>query len=40
MDGVQGKRGWRWIFIIEGCITVFVGLISPLFIPDFPGQIP
>jgi hypothetical protein len=39
MDGIQDKRGWRWIFIIEGCITVFVGLISPFFIPDFPGTI-
>jgi len=36
MDGIQDKRGWRWIFIIEGSITVGIGLISPIFIPDFP----
>lgn len=24
VDGVRGYSGWRWIFIIEGCITVVI----------------
>lgn len=34
MDGVAGKAGWRWIFIIEGCITIAVGLACFWFIAD------
>ncbi|KAH3663955.1 hypothetical protein OGAPHI_004669 [Ogataea philodendri] len=26
MDGIHGKEGWRWLFIIEGCIS-FTGAI-------------
>ncbi|KAK4937657.1 hypothetical protein LTR66_015169 [Elasticomyces elasticus] len=25
MDGIAGKNGWAWIFIIEGLATIFVG---------------
>lgn len=25
MDGIGGKPGWAWIFIIEGIATVAVG---------------
>ncbi len=28
MDGVGGKPGWAWIFILEGLLTFLVGLIS------------
>ncbi|KAG5718617.1 hypothetical protein E4T56_gene16579 [Termitomyces sp. T112] len=31
-----GLNGWQWIFIIEGIITIFVGLITYIFFPDFP----
>ena len=30
------QQGWRWIFIIEGAITIFAGLLSPLFLIEFP----
>ena len=34
MDGVGGKAGWCWIFIIEGLITVLAGLATPFILPD------
>lgn len=33
VDGMRGYSGWRWIFIIEGSITV---LICVLFLFIFP----
>ncbi|KAF2713287.1 bodown198 [Pleomassaria siparia CBS 279.74] len=32
----SGYEGWRWIFIIEGLITVFVGLFCWWMVNDFP----
>jgi predicted MFS family arabinose efflux permease len=29
-----GLEGWRWIFIVEGLLTVFVGVLSALFLPN------
>ncbi|KAJ5804575.1 uncharacterized protein N7518_000878 [Penicillium psychrosexuale] len=36
MDGVGGYAGWRWIFILEGLLTVIVALIAPFAIHDSP----
>lgn len=36
MDGLRGIDGWRWIFLIEGAITVAVGVVMPFLIPDTP----
>lgn len=36
MDGLRGIEGWRWIFLIEGAITVAVGMMMPFLIPDTP----
>lgn len=36
LDGRLGKRGWRWIFWIEGAITVLFGLICIFLLPTFP----
>ncbi|KAL1960132.1 hypothetical protein VTO42DRAFT_304 [Malbranchea cinnamomea] len=36
MDGVGGYAGWRWIFILEGLLTVVVALFAPFAIHDFP----
>ncbi|WEW56628.1 High-affinity nicotinic acid transporter [Emydomyces testavorans] len=36
MDGLQGYRGWRWIFILEGLFTCLVAFAWFFLIPDFP----
>ena len=36
MDGIGGKGGWAWIFIIEGLATVVIGFISFWMVHDFP----
>ncbi|KZT25394.1 MFS general substrate transporter [Neolentinus lepideus HHB14362 ss-1] len=35
MDGVDGRRGWNWIFIIEGIITVVVSLAAYFIVPTW-----
>ena len=37
MDGIQGYEGWRWIFILEGILTVVVALASFFTMYDYPG---
>jgi MFS family permease len=36
MDGIGGKRGWSWIFILEGLATIVIGIISFWMVHDFP----
>ncbi|OAL44449.1 MFS general substrate transporter [Pyrenochaeta sp. DS3sAY3a] len=36
MNGIQGKEGWRWIFILEGLFTIFISFFVFLLVPDFP----
>ncbi|KAI7012960.1 permease of the major facilitator superfamily, partial [Hortaea werneckii] len=31
-----GVRAWQWLYIIEGSITIFIGLIVVFVLPDFP----
>lgn len=38
MDGVGGKAGWAWIFILEGLITVIIGVVSVWMVHDFPDE--
>lgn len=38
MDGIGGKRGWAWIFILEGLATIIVGIVSYWMVHDFPDQ--
>lgn len=40
MKGVGGYNGWRWIFIIEGLLTVVISLLSYLFIHNYPSTAP
>ncbi|PGH23922.1 hypothetical protein AJ80_01984 [Polytolypa hystricis UAMH7299] len=34
-DGIY-RAGWRWIFIVEGMLTVVVGIAALYFLTDFP----
>ncbi|KAK4032899.1 general substrate transporter [Parachaetomium inaequale] len=36
MAGLAGLNGWRWIFIIEGIMTVLLGCIGYWLLVDFP----
>ena len=36
MDGIGGKPGWAWIFIIEGLATMFVGMFCWWMVFDWP----
>ncbi|ROV88591.1 hypothetical protein VSDG_09152 [Cytospora chrysosperma] len=38
MDGMRGYSGWRWIFIIEGSITVLICVLFLFIFPSFPEQ--
>ncbi|KAM7200208.1 Major facilitator superfamily domain containing protein [Naviculisporaceae sp. PSN 640] len=38
MDGTAGIAGWAWIFILEGLLTVIVGIISFWMVYDFPDE--
>ncbi|CAO2655930.1 Nn.00g047330.m01.CDS01 [Neocucurbitaria sp. VM-36] len=36
MDGLHGMSAWKWLFIIEGCITIAAGLACFWCLPQFP----
>ena len=36
MQGIRGYGGWRWIFIVEGCLTCLVALLGYLVLTTFP----
>ncbi|KAK0469862.1 major facilitator superfamily domain-containing protein [Desarmillaria tabescens] len=36
MEGKRGIRAWRWLFYIEGSITICIGLLSMWLLPDYP----
>ena len=33
MRGVQGKSGWFWLFLIEGLMTFFIGIVVSIRAP-------
>ncbi|KAJ5992824.1 hypothetical protein N7451_008548 [Penicillium sp. IBT 35674x] len=39
MSGDRGYSGWRWVFIIEGCITCVAAFILFFCMPDFPEDV-
>lgn len=36
LEGARGIRGWRWLFIVEGAVTVVAGFLTMLTLPDYP----
>ncbi|KAF2789441.1 pantothenate transporter liz1 [Melanomma pulvis-pyrius CBS 109.77] len=36
MDGTRGLRAWRWVFILEGIITVAIAVGAFFVLPNFP----
>jgi MFS family permease len=38
MDGVRGMANWRWLFILEGIATLFIGLMAFFLVTDFPQE--
>ncbi|KAF9873975.1 major facilitator superfamily transporter [Colletotrichum karsti] len=38
MDGIGNLSGWSWIFIVEGVLTVLVGIASVWMVHDFPDE--
>jgi hypothetical protein len=38
MDGIAGKHGWAWIFILEGLLTILFGIASFWMVHDFPDE--
>lgn len=38
MDGTAGYAGWRWIFILEGIVTIALSSLMFLFVPGFPQE--
>ncbi|KAL2784185.1 major facilitator superfamily domain-containing protein [Aspergillus keveii] len=38
LNGVHGMSGWRWLFIIDGCISLPIAIISFFMFPGLPSS--
>ncbi|KAF5497893.1 MFS transporter prlL [Colletotrichum siamense] len=36
MEGAAGLRAWRWLFIVEGAVTVALAGVALFILPDYP----
>jgi len=36
MDGIRGLHDWQWIFILEGILTIVIGIAAFFLVSDFP----
>ncbi|KAI0842916.1 MFS general substrate transporter [Hypoxylon sp. FL0890] len=38
MDGIRGLSNWRWVFILEGIVSVLISVAAFFFLTDFPRE--
>jgi MFS family permease len=38
MDGVMGHEAWRWLFWIEGAVTMLIAISAAFILPDLPSN--
>ncbi|KAF9451973.1 MFS general substrate transporter [Macrolepiota fuliginosa MF-IS2] len=38
LKGKGHLAGWQWIFVIEGLMTIILGILAFFFVPDFPDK--
>ncbi|KAM0718617.1 hypothetical protein Q7P37_005687 [Cladosporium fusiforme] len=38
MDGLGGYQSWRWMFIVEGAVTVVLGFFAYPLLPNYPSN--
>lgn len=38
MGGKQGIAAWRWLFIVEGVLTVAIAFLAMFILPDYPNS--
>jgi MFS family permease len=36
LNGQMGMTAWQWLYVIEGSITCFIGVVIMFILPDFP----
>ncbi|HZF29128.1 MAG TPA: MFS transporter [Gammaproteobacteria bacterium] len=36
LDGLQGLKGWQWLFLLEGVPAVLLGIVALFFLTDAP----
>ena len=38
LDHHYGLRGWQWMYLVQGAVTIFIGLITYFWMIDFPDR--
>src|SRR4029077_8078158 len=38
LGGVEGLKGWQWIFLAEGLPSIILGVVTLLYLTDRPAQ--
>ena len=38
MEGIRGYHAWRWVFILEGILTIFLSAAAFFLVADFPEE--
>ena len=38
LDHRRGLRGWQWMYLVQGSVTIFLGIITYFWMVDFPDR--